>query len=292
MTVPAGLLLLIPALLSGVASWLLAESALQGAAAVTAALGHRWGRGRLVISRSRGAEVALGQQRVRFGWRELLPFLGGVGLALLWRYPLLSLWSLALGGGGLWVQRRTARRQPVAERAAHELFLNALRSRYEVNRSLLQALQGAIADLDLPESQVTRAAQAVVQQLRAGTPVSEAVASLGRLPVSVLQQLAIILGRSELASETELRVLLAELEARARQARRLADRVQVTLATTRTTLYVLTVVAVTLASLAALLPLWRAYYVRQPSAYVAATLLALSGYAYFALKIQALEESL
>ncbi len=271
---------------------LLADLALGWGAAVLAALGRRIGRRRVALSRRAGAEMTMGRRQVRLAWAELLPLVGGLALAALWLHPLLSAWSVLLGLAGAWVQRRTASQHTAAHRATQELFLNALRSRYAVAHSLTQALSGAAEDLHAPAAPLVVAATATVRHLRAGVPLAQALAPVAALDTTVMRRLATILARSDLAAEAETQALLEELEDQARLARRLADRAQVTLAATRTTLRVLVVAAVVLAALCAALPLWRAYYLARPGAYSAATGLTLCGYAYFAFKIKQLEASL
>ncbi len=293
MALPTWYVIVPPALFLAVCAGLLGESILHGGVLVGQAWRRRWGRQRLVLIRQRGAEVSLGRRRVLLlSWQELLPLGGGLFLAAAWHTPGLALWGVILGLSGAWIQRCTARQHTVTQRALHELFLNALRSRYAVAHSLTQALAGALEDLNEPTAPLVLAGQQVLRQLHAGTPLAQALMPFTTLDATVLQRLATVLARADMAAETETAALLGELEEQARHARRLADRAQVTLAATRTTLRVLVVAAVTLAFLCAVLPLWRSYYLARPGAYIAATLFALSGYGYFAFKIKALEDSL
>jgi hypothetical protein len=176
-------------------------------------------------------------------------------------------------------------------RTEQELCLTSFRSRYAVDRSITRALEGVRADLDAPESALGRALDEATRRLRAGEPLEEALVPLSRQG-TILQRLVTILERAEWASVAEAQTLLEELEEQARYARRLADRARVTLTLVRITLRVLVVANVTAMVVSALIPLWRSYYREHPLTYVAATLLGLLGFTYFALRLKHLEESL
>lgn len=285
------LMVLTPAVLTGLAVALLSDLGLLWGAGVLAALGRRVGRRQVLFSRRAGAEVTVGRRQFTFSWAELLPLLGGVSLAFAWLSPALSAWCVALGLTALWVQRRTRVPGRKQLRATQEVFINALRSRYAVTHSLTAALDGAAGDLEAPDSNVVQAAHETARRLRAGVPVQEATTPLEPLG-PVMLRLATILSRSDLAAERETEALLGELETQARAARRLADRASVMLSATQMTLRVLVVLAVFLSALCAVLSMWRAHYLAHPAAYMAATGMTLGGYAYFAFKIKRLEESL
>jgi hypothetical protein len=285
----ATLLLALPPFLAAAAVGLLGHLALEGGARIAGSLSRRVGRRSVYISRAKGADVRVGERRLKLAWAELLPLAGGVTLALLWRHPFLSTWALAMSAVMVTVAYRTRSPRGAEVRAEAELFLTAFRSRYGVARSLAVALEGAAGDLEDEGSPLVRAAQESVRRLRASVPIEEALKPLGKQG-GVLQRLATILARSGMASTAETRALLEDLEEQARRRRRQADRSQVTLSVVRITLRVLIAANVAGATASALIPSWRAHYAQAPLSYVFGTGMALAGWAYFAFKIKELEE--
>jgi hypothetical protein len=235
--------------------------------------------------------VQWGDKQVTLHPTDVLPLVGGVLLALLWRAPLLSAWSVLVGVVAAVVLRASRPGVTAHRRAEQELFLTALRSRYGVAQSLAAALEGAAGDLDAPDSQLALAVCESVRRLRVGEPVDGALAPL-TAQGQTLRRLTTVLTKAPWSAAAETQALLAELEAGARAQRRLADRARVTLAVVRMTLWILVAANVTAALLGAAIPAWHRHYVAHPGTYVAGTGMALGGFAYFAFKIKALEERL
>jgi hypothetical protein len=260
---------------------------------IFAGLRRRWGNQGLSIhlDSDTGAALSWGQQDLRLSWTLLGPTVGGLMLAVLWRDPILSLWSLILGGIGTLGAYRSQPKRTAEDRAQQELFLSALRSRYGITQSLRRTLEGVLEDLDLSESTLHQTLTEVIRLLNAGEPVKKAVQPFATQG-DTLRRLATILRHAHEATPEELRQLLNELVEQAVKARRLAERAQVTLTVTRTTLQALILANVTAMTLVTSLPLWRSYYLSRPSTYVAATGLGLAGVLYFRFKIKELEESL
>lgn len=186
---------------------------------------------------------------------------------------------------------RSRARKTAEDRALQELFLSALRSRYGVTQSLRRTLEGVLTDLKAEDTRLGQALTETIRLLNAGEPVERAVKPL-RNQGEIMRRLAAILVHAHQSSPEETQELLKELEDQARQARRLAERAQVTLTVTRATLQALVIANTAAMFVVALLPMWRAHYRDQPLTYIVATGLALVGVLYFRFKIKHQEESL
>ncbi len=281
-----------PALVAAGGVGLLAHAGLGILADIFAGVRRRWGKQVLSIhlDSDTGAEISWKQQSFSFSWTLLLPTVGGLMLALLWRHPL-GCWTLLLGGIGTLGAYRSQPDRTAEDRAQQELFLSALRSRYGITQSLRRTLEGVLEDLDLSESPLYQTLTEVIRLLNAGEPVEKAVQPL-TTQGETLRRLATILKHGHAATPKELRQLLDELVEQAIKSRRMAERAQVTLTVTRTTLRALLLANVTAMTLVTSLPLWRSYYMSRPSTYIVATTLGLAGVLYFRFKIKDLEESL
>jgi Flp pilus assembly protein TadB len=287
------LLMVSPALLATVGIWLLTFSGLQGVGAVVQSLRRRWSGQRFDwLYDDAGATVTVGAHRWTFSWAMLLPLFGGLGLAVLWHQPALSVWSILLGFAASVLIYLSEAPATAEERALEEVFLAAFRSRYSVSHSLGATLRGAAEDIAVDkEHHLSRVVQQTVQRLYAGEELEKALQPLAAHS-PLLRRLARILERSNLAARDETQVLLEALEDLARQNRRLAEQAHVTLTVVRLTLRILTVANATIIIAAALLPTWRRHYVAQPGTYVLGSGIALVGYGYFRFKIKHLQEQL
>lgn len=287
------LLMVSPALLATVGVWLLTFSGLQGAVAVVQSLRRRWGGQRFDwLYDDEGATVTVGTHCWTFSWAMRLPLFGGLGLAVLWHQPALSVWSILLGFAASVLIYLSEAPATAEERSLEEVFLAAFRSRYSVSHSLGVALRGSAEDISVAETHpLAQAVQQTVQRLYAGEELAKALEPLAAHS-SLLRRLARILERSNLAAQDETQVLLAALEDLARQNRRLAERAHVTLTVVRLTLRILTAANATIIIAASLLPTWRRHYVAQPVTYVLGSSIALAGYVYFRFKIKHLQEQL
>ncbi len=286
------LLLLTPGILTAGGVGLLALTGLQTSAALLQGLGRGRGRRFAWLHDPEGATVTLEGHRITFTWKALAPVGGGLFLALLWRQPVLSIWSLLLGSAAAVTLHLSEAHASADRRAIEEVFLGSFRSRYTVSRSLGAALRGAVSDLGLPEGDpLAQAVAQTVQRLYAGEEQGTALEQLGQYS-QLCKRLVAILNRSDLAAQEETLTLLETLEEQARQSRRLAERARVAMTVVRLTLHVL--VAANSAALLAipLLPAWRRHYVTDPVTYIAGSALALAGFGYFRFKIKHLEESL
>jgi len=282
-----------PALAAAGGVGLLAHAGLGVVADVFAGLRRRWGKQVLLVhlDADTGAEISWKKRSFRFSWTLLLPTIGGLLLAILWRHPVLSTWTLTLGILGTIGGYRSQSNRTSEDRAQQELFLSALRSRYGITQSLRRTLEGVLEDLDLSESTLHQSVTEVIRLLNAGEPVKKAVKPLATQG-ETLRRLATILKHAHEATPEELRQLLDELVEQAVTGRRTAERAQITLAVTRTTLMALILANATAMTLVTSLPMWRSYYVSRPFTYIVATALALAGVLYFRFKIKDLEERL
>jgi hypothetical protein len=286
------LLLLAPGLLTAGGVGLLALTGLQTGAEIAQGLGRGRGRRFAWLHDQEGATVTLEGRRFTCTWKALAPVGGGLLLALLWRHPALSLWSLLLGIAAAVTLQLSEPHATADRRATAEVFLGAFRSRYTVSRSLGAALRGAVTDLGLAETDpLAQAVAQTVQRLYAGEEQGAALEGLGQYS-PLCQRLVTILKRSDLAAQEETLALLETLEAQARQSRRLAERAQVALTVVRLTLHVLVAANSAALLLMPLLATWRRHYVADPLTYIAGSALALGGCGYFRFKIRRLEESL
>jgi hypothetical protein len=286
-----------PSALAALGTGLLAFSAQALGHEVVSGLRRRLNR-RIVLTTVGGtASVAWGQRRLVLKPADALPAMGGLALAVLWRAPLLSIWSLMVGLAATTIVRASRPQVTAERRSEQELFLSALRSRYAVEQSLTAALDGAAADLadaDGPPSEarpLVRAVHEAVRRLRIGETLEQALQPLASQG-QTLRRLVTVLAKAPWSAAAETQVLLGELEESARGHRRLADRARVTLSVVRLTLWILLGANVAAGTVAALIPAWRDHYVAHPATYLVGTGLALAGFAYFAFKIKALEERL
>lgn len=286
------LVLVAPVMLVAVGVGLLSFTGLQTAASVVQGLRRRWDGRFMWLYDDDGATVEIGTRRWTFTWSMLLPLVGGLGLALLWRDLWLSGWSVVFGLAATTLIYLSEAPATAADRALEEVFLAAFRSRYAVTRSLGAALRGAAEDLDVSaEHALSQAVRRAVQRLYAGEDLKTALEPLAAHS-PLLRRLTTILERSNLAAQDETQDLLVALEEQARHRRRAAERARVTLTVVRLTLQVLVIANATIIVGASLLATWRWYYLAHPLTYMVGSGLALAGYTYFRFKIKHLEERL
>ena len=284
-------LVAVPSLLVACGAGFLAYAGLTLTGEVVGGLKRRLLRRVVLTTVGQETTIAWGTRRLALRPVDILPALGGLGLALLWHSPLLSVWSAMLGLAASVVLRAARPQVTPGLRAEQELFLSALRSRYAVEQSLAATLDGAAADLGQADGPLACAVRETVRRLRIGQTLDQALVPL-TTQGQTLRRLVTVLSKAPWTAAAETQTLLGELEEDARRKRRLADRARITLSVVRLTLTILVGANVTAAVLAALLPAWRTHYVAHPATYMAGTGLALGGFAYFAFKIKALEERL
>lgn len=98
MTIPVTLstiLIVSPAVLAAVGVGLSTHAGLDWLLDVGTRLRRRWGKRILItINADEGATLSVGQERLTFSWLLLLPAMGGVALAGIWRHSLLSTWAV------------------------------------------------------------------------------------------------------------------------------------------------------------------------------------------------------
>jgi hypothetical protein len=205
---------------------------------------------------------------VRISDPKAKPILDGRRIALFLIIPIVALAvrdylisPLVVLFGGLiiiWIDFQTRQNEHGRVNEDAEIAALQVRSLLQVDRSLLNALNG----IDLPDGTLKRALQQVISRLQMHQPPEQAAKALQGLPGTVTARLSALIANSARITDEIQSSLLVALEQEAHRQKLLRSKVRQTLALVRGTIRLLQGATAAALGFVLLSPTWRVFFLQ------------------------------